>query len=91
MLIAEPSLGLAPLLVTQIYEILFGLRQSENLTLLINEQNSNRIVRHTNRIYVLRSGEVKLEGEAAALRDGAEIRRAYFGFNETARSAPTDA
>jgi branched-chain amino acid transport system ATP-binding protein len=50
MLIAEPSLGLAPLLVTQIYEILFGLRQSENLTLLINEQNSNRIVRHTNRI-----------------------------------------
>jgi branched-chain amino acid transport system ATP-binding protein len=82
MLIDEPSLGLAPLLVAQIYEILFGLRQSENLTLLINEQNSNRIVTHTDRIYVLRSGQVKLEGETAGLRDGTEIRRAYFGFGE---------
>jgi len=80
LLVDEPSLGLAPKIIDQIYEILLDLRQRENLTLLINEQSSSRILKFADRIYVLRSGAVQLEGRAEELRDGEAIRHAYFGF-----------
>ncbi|WP_131113495.1 ABC transporter ATP-binding protein [Lichenihabitans psoromatis] len=80
LLVDEPSLGLAPLIVDQIYETLLDLRKRENLTLLINEQSSTRILKHADRIYVLRGGQVQLEGRAADLRDGEAIKHAYFGF-----------
>jgi branched-chain amino acid transport system ATP-binding protein len=83
MMIDEPSLGLAPKIVDQIYEIVLDMRRSENLTLLINEQSSSRILKHADRIYVLRSGQIKLEGRAADLQDKSAIRDAYFGFSET--------
>jgi branched-chain amino acid transport system ATP-binding protein len=82
LLVDEPSLGLAPMIVDQIYEILLDLRRRVNLTLLINEQSSNRILKHADRIYVLREGRVQLEGAAADLKDGEAIRNAYFGFGE---------
>jgi branched-chain amino acid transport system ATP-binding protein len=82
LLVDEPSLGLAPMIVDQIYEILLDLRRRVNLTLLINEQSSNRILKHADRIYVLREGRVQLEGAAADLKDGEAIRKAYFGFGE---------
>ncbi len=91
LLVDEPSLGLAPRIVDQIYEILLDLRQREGLTLVINEQSSNRILKHADRIYVLRGGQVQLEGAAADLRDGEAIRSAYFGFGSahaTEASAP---
>lgn len=80
LLVDEPSLGLAPLVVDQIYQTLLDLRRHENLTLLINEQSSSRILKHADRIYVLRGGQVQLEGRAADLRDGDAIKHAYFGF-----------
>lgn len=79
-LIDEPSLGLAPIIVEQLYSILKHLRTQEGLTLLLNEQSSSRILKHADRIYVLRSGEIKLHGSAAELSDGAAIKQAYFGF-----------
>jgi branched-chain amino acid transport system ATP-binding protein len=82
LLVDEPSLGLAPKIVDQIYEMLLDLRRRVNLTLLINEQSSNRILKHADRIYVLREGRVQLEGTAAELKDGEAIRQAYFGFGE---------
>jgi branched-chain amino acid transport system ATP-binding protein len=82
LLVDEPSLGLAPKIIDQIYEILLDLRQRAGLTLLINEQSSNRILKHADRIYVLRGGRIRLEGRAAALQDGEAIRHAYFGFGE---------
>lgn len=88
LLIDEPSLGLAPKIIEQIYEILLDLRQHEQLTLLINEQSSSRILKFADRIYVLRSGVVQLEGRAEDLRDGEAIRHAYFGF-ASAKSAHT--
>ncbi len=84
LLVDEPSLGLAPRIVDQIYEMLLDLRQRANLTLLINEQSSNRILKHADRIYVLRSGRIQLEGRAADLKDGEAIRSAYFGFEDDA-------
>lgn len=80
LMIDEPSLGLAPKIIDQIYEILRELREKEELTLLINEQSSNRLLKHSDRIYVLRGGQVQLEGLATDLADGEAIKRAYFGF-----------
>jgi branched-chain amino acid transport system ATP-binding protein len=80
LLVDEPSLGLAPKIIDQIYEILLELRQREKMTLLINEQSSARILKFADRVYVLRSGMVQLEGRAVDLRDGEAIRHAYFGF-----------
>jgi branched-chain amino acid transport system ATP-binding protein len=84
LLVDEPSLGLAPRIVDQVYEILLAARQSEGLTLLINEQSSHRIMKHADRIYVIRGGHIQLHDHAANLQDGEAIKRAYFGFGETA-------
>src|SRR5215472_4974797 len=81
-LVDEPSLGLAPKIIDQIYRILLDLRIREKLTLLINEQSSHRIVKYADRIYVLRAGEIRLHGTATELRDGIAIKEAYFGFND---------
>ncbi len=86
-LVDEPSLGLAPKIIDQIYKILLDLRAQEKLTLLINEQSSHRIVKHADRIYVLRAGEIRLHGTAAELRDGHAIQEAYFGFHENQAAA----
>src|SRR3984885_14763840 len=91
LLVDEPSLGLGPKIIDQIYEILLELRQREKMTLLINEQSSARILKFADRIYVLRSGTVQLEGRAADLRDGEAIRHAYFGFGEGERPVVTAA
>ncbi len=87
LLVDEPSLGLAPMIIDQIYAILLDLRRRENLTLLINEQSSARILKFADRIYVLRSGTVQLQGRAADLQDGEAIRQAYFGFRPEPVSA----
>ena len=80
LLVDEPSLGLAPRIIDQIYDILLDLRARAGLTLLINEQSSFRVLKHAERLYVLRGGQVQLEGRAADLRDGEAIHHAYFGF-----------
>jgi branched-chain amino acid transport system ATP-binding protein len=80
LMVDEPSLGLAPKIVDQVYETLLALRASQGLTLLINEQNSHRVLKHADRIYVIRDGHIQLEGAAAALADGDAVKSAYFGF-----------
>ncbi len=87
MLVDEPSLGLAPRMIDQVYEILLNLRAARGMTLLLNEQNTKRILRYADRFYVLRNGSVQLEGKADDLCAGEEIRKAYFGFEE--RTVPT--
>ena len=82
MTIDEPSLGLAPNLVDRVYDTLLELRNDRGLTLLIVEQSSERALQVADRIYVLRSGEMQLEGNAADLQDGEKVRQAYFGFEE---------
>jgi branched-chain amino acid transport system ATP-binding protein len=79
LLLDEPSLGLAPLVVDQIFELLERLR-SEGTTILLVEQNVHRALEIADRAYVLASGRVESQGEAAALRASAEIERAYLGI-----------
>ena len=84
MTIDEPSLGLAPNLVDRVYETLLELRKDRGLTLLIVEQSSERALKSADRLYVLRSGQMQLEGNVADLQAGEKVRQAYFGFDEGA-------
>jgi branched-chain amino acid transport system ATP-binding protein len=80
--IDEPSLGLAPKIVDRVYEVLLDLRARSGLTLLIVEQSSERALKVADTIHVLRNGTMQLSGAAAALRDGQEVHKAYFGFSK---------
>ncbi len=80
--IDEPSLGLAPKIVDRVYEVLIDLRNSRGLTLLIVEQSTERALKAADKIYVLRSGQIRLEGMAKDLQDGEAVHGAYFGFAE---------
>jgi branched-chain amino acid transport system ATP-binding protein len=83
LMVDEPSLGLAPLIVDQVYATLLELRRRDGLALLIVEQSSHRILKHADRIYVVRDGCKQLEDRAANLKNEA-IKRAYFGFEGAA-------
>jgi len=84
LLVDEPSLGLAPMMVERVYEILRDLREKRGVTLLIVEESTERAVEAADRIYVLRRGLVELEGSSADLADGVRLQQAYFGFSEAA-------
>ena len=79
LLLDEPSLGLAPMLVDQIFELLARLR-AHHVTVLLVEQNVHRALELADRAYVLVGGRIEREGPAAALRASAEIERAYLGI-----------
>jgi branched-chain amino acid transport system ATP-binding protein len=79
LLVDEPSLGLAPKIVDEVYRLLLQLREERGLTLLINEQTSKRVLKFADTIYVLRDGSIRLKGSAAELREGTALSDAYFG------------
>ncbi len=79
LMLDEPSLGLAPILVETIFELLERLR-AEGTTILLVEQNVHRALEIADRAYVLSSGRVESHGPAAELRASAEIERAYLGI-----------
>jgi branched-chain amino acid transport system ATP-binding protein len=78
MLLDEPALGLAPLVVETVYRILRALRDS-GITLLVVEQSTHRALENADRIYVLRSGQIELTGRSAELDEG-RVEEAYFGY-----------
>ncbi len=86
MLVDEPSLGLAPIIVDRVYEILRQLRD-EGITLLVVEQSTHRALENADRIYVMRNGEIVLHGRSDALTDK-ELEHAYFGFEAEASTQP---
>lgn len=87
MLVDEPSLGLAPRIVDQVYELLLQLREREGLSLLVNEQSATRLLRTADRVYVLREGQIRLQGTAADLRQGDALAQSYFGHPAAALHA----
>ncbi|MBD9529055.1 ABC transporter ATP-binding protein [Paracoccus sp. PAR01] len=83
LMIDEPSLGLAPLVIDQVYANLKRLNQS-GLSLLIVEQSTGRIMDLASRIYVLRNGNIVLHGTPAELSGDGKLDAAYFGFTDNA-------
>ena len=79
MLLDEPALGLGPLIVKVVYDILHTLRAG-GITLLVVEQSTHRALENADRIYVMRSGQIALHGSSDALTEAA-VEAAYFGYD----------
>jgi len=82
MLLDEPSLGLAPMLVEEIFGIVQRLNREQKLTVLLVEQNATLALTIAEHGYVMENGRIVLEGSAAALRDNADIKEFYLGLTE---------
>ena len=78
LLMDEPSMGLAPIMVDKIFEVV-GDIHSRGTTILLVEQNASRALQLANRGYVMESGEITMSGEAKALLDDPKVRAAYLG------------
>jgi branched-chain amino acid transport system ATP-binding protein len=81
-LLDEPSLGLAPMLVEEIFGIVQRLNQEQKLTVLLVEQNATLALTIAEHGYVMENGRIVLEGSAAALRENADIKEFYLGLTE---------
>jgi branched-chain amino acid transport system ATP-binding protein len=81
-LLDEPSLGLAPMLVEEIFGIVARLVEQEKLSVLLVEQNAVMALSVAQHGYVMETGRIVLEGSVQALRDNPDIREFYLGLNE---------
>lgn len=79
LLLDEPSLGLAPIIVQQIFDIIAQINKEEGVTILLVEQNANLALQSASRGYVVETGEITLEDEAQSLLSNPKIREAYLG------------
>ncbi|HJV36299.1 ABC transporter ATP-binding protein [Geomonas sp.] len=79
LLLDEPSMGLAPLIVQEIFKVIERLRSEEGTTILLVEQNARAALKVADRGYVLETGKVILEGMASELLENKDVQRAYLG------------
>jgi branched-chain amino acid transport system ATP-binding protein len=79
LMLDEPSLGIAPILVKTIFAAIQEINQQLGLTILLVEQNANLALQISHRGYVLETGRIILEDDSAALRNNAQVREAYLG------------
>lgn len=79
LLLDEPSFGLAPRIVKDVFKVLQRIRRQEQVSILIVEQNSRLALQFADRAYLLQTGRVVMSGDAATLRDDPAIQRAYLG------------
>jgi branched-chain amino acid transport system ATP-binding protein len=80
MLLDEPSLGLAPIVVSEIFRIVKELNEREGLTVLVAEQNANIALQVASTAYVLEVGRVALSGPSAELQKDESVRKSYLGY-----------
>jgi branched-chain amino acid transport system ATP-binding protein len=80
LLLDEPSLGLAPMVVNQIFEALTRMKTDDGMSVLVVEQNANLALAHAARAYVLEVGNVVVEGASDQLRANESVRKSYLGY-----------
>jgi branched-chain amino acid transport system ATP-binding protein len=80
LLLDEPSLGLAPLLVKEIFDVLVKMKGEDGMAVLVVEQNAILALEHAARAYVLEVGRVVVEGSSEELRANESVRRSYLGY-----------
>ncbi len=85
LLLDEPSLGLSPLLVQEIFEIVARINREEGTTVLLVEQNARQALRVASRGYVMENGRIVIEGTAAELRANPDVQEFYLGISPDGR------
>jgi branched-chain amino acid transport system ATP-binding protein len=90
-LLDEPSMGLAPQIVEEIFEIVRDLNQKEKVSFLLAEQNTNMALRYSEYGYILESGRIVMDGTAASLADNDDVREFYLGISREGRKSFRDA
>ena len=81
-LLDEPSMGLAPQLVEEIFEIVKQLNEKENVSFLLAEQNTNVALKYAHKGYILESGRVVMDGPASELRENPDVKEFYLGMSD---------
>jgi branched-chain amino acid transport system ATP-binding protein len=80
LLLDEPSFGLAPRIVQELFEIFGQINRSEGMSMLLVEQNASLALKLANHAYLLETGRVVISGSAEAIRNDASVRRSYLGY-----------
>ena len=89
-LLDEPSMGLAPQLVKQIFEIVAEINRKEGVTILLAEQNTNMALQYAEYAYILENGRVVIEGTAESMRDNEDVKEFYLGISGEGRQSFKD-
>lgn len=89
-LLDEPSMGLAPQLVEEIFEIVRDLNEKENVSFLLAEQNTNIALKYATYGYILESGRVVMDGDAKELRENEDVKEFYLGTGGEGRKSFKD-
>ena len=89
-LLDEPSMGLAPQIVEEIFEIVKNLNEKEGVSFLLAEQNTNMALRFARYGYILENGRVVMDGEARALAENEDVKEFYLGISEGRRKSFRD-
>jgi branched-chain amino acid transport system ATP-binding protein len=89
-LLDEPSMGLAPQIVEEVFEIVKDLNTKEKVTFLLAEQNTNMALRYADYGYILENGRIVMDGEAHALRENEDVKEFYLGVSKEGRKSFRD-
>ena len=89
-LLDEPSMGLAPQLVEEIFEIVKRLNEEQGVSVLLAEQNTNMALRYASYGYILENGRVVMDGQSKALRENEDVKEFYLGVGGTDRKSFRD-
>lgn len=89
-LLDEPSMGLAPQLVEEIFEIVNQLNKKEGVSILLAEQNTNVALKYADYGYILENGRVVMDGPAASLRENEDVKEFYLGLSTSGRKSFKD-
>ena len=86
-LLDEPSMGLAPQIVEEVFSIVKQLNEQEKVTFVLAEQNTSIALRYADFGYILENGRVVMEGSAADLRDNEDVKEFYLGLSSAGRKS----
>jgi branched-chain amino acid transport system ATP-binding protein len=89
-LLDEPSMGLAPQIVEEIFDIVKNLNEKEGVSFLLAEQNTNMALKYARYGYILENGRVVMDGEAKSLRENEDVKEFYLGISEGKRKSFRD-
>ena len=90
MLLDEPSMGLAPQIVEEVFEIVKDLNKNEKVTFLLAEQNTHMALRYADHGYIMESGRIVMDGPAATLANNEDVKEFYLGMGGSERKSFKD-